>query len=114
MRGTSAEVRRAIGSQLLRNYFDTMVNHFFKILPMRENEEESLPTYMCSLQIELVGCGDLVSRLRTDPSFMTLLSILQYLIEHPDCDVANVKREVFHAISICRKLREMYESEVSE
>ena len=107
-----SEAEKAIGKQLLRNYFDAMVNHFFKILPMRENEEASLPTYMCSLQVELIGCGDLVSSLRTDPSFLTLLSILQYLIGHPACEVADVRREVFHAINICHKLRAMYESEV--
>jgi hypothetical protein len=38
-----------INSELLSNYFASLVNAFFKILPMRENGEVSLPTYMHSL-----------------------------------------------------------------
>ena len=39
---------------------------------------------------------------------MTLISILQYLIDTPDCPVQDVKREVFRAISICNKLKSRY------
>ena len=63
---------------LMHNYFKQLVNHFFKILPMRENEDESLPLYIRSLQIELIGCDGVVPELKTNPMFLTLLSILQY------------------------------------
>ena len=42
-----------IDSEILHNYFRNLVNHFFKILPIREQKEESLTTYMQSLQAEL-------------------------------------------------------------
>ena len=99
-----------IDAEVLHNYFRNLVNHFFKILPIREQNEESLTTYMQSLQAELLGCKGLVSAIQNDASYLTLLSILQYLIDNPECTVREVKREVFRAISICNKLKSQYAS----
>lgn len=99
-----------IEAEVLHNYFKNLVNHFFKILPIREQNEESLTTYMQSLQAELLGCKGLVSAIQNDASYLTLLSILQYLIDNPECTVREVKREVFRAISICNKLKVQYAS----
>lgn len=104
-----------VESNLLRNYFRNLVNQFFKILPMRENDEDSVVTYMQSLQIELLGCRDLIPEIGDNSLYLTLLSILQYLIENPDCTISVVKREIFRAISICNKLKSVYSNmEVSE
>lgn len=99
-----------IEAEVLHNYFRNLVNHFFKILPIREQNEESLTTYMQSLQAELLGYKGLVSAIQNDASYLTLLSILQYLIDNPECTVREVKREVFRAISICNKLKAQYAS----
>ncbi len=99
-----------VTAELLQNYFARLVNQFFKILPMREDEEESLGAYMRGLQIELLGCQNFVNSLSDNPFYMSLLSILQYLIDTPDCSVSDVRREVFDAISICYKLKSSYES----
>ena len=99
-----------IDAEVLHNYFRNLVNHFFKILPIREQNEESLTTYMQSLQAELLGCKGLISAIQNDASYLTLLSILQYLIDNPECTVREVKREVFRAISICNKLMSQYAS----
>lgn len=99
-----------IESEILHNYFRKLVNHFFKILPIREQNEESLTTYMQSLQAELLGCKGLISAIQNDASHLTLLSILQYLIDNPECTVKEVKREVFRAISICNQLKAQYAS----
>lgn len=99
-----------IESEILHNYFRKLVNHFFKILPIREQNEESLTTYMQSLQAELLGCKGLISAIQNDASYLTLLSILQYLIDNPECTVKEVKREVFRAISICNQLKAQYAS----
>ena len=97
-----------IDSTLLSNYLRNLVNRFFKILPIREKGDDSLPIYLRSLQMELLGCKSLISDFENDASFITLLSILQYLIDEPDCSVTTVRREVFHAISICNKLKATY------
>ncbi len=93
---------------LLSGYMGMLVNRFFKILPIRESGENSLDTYMRSLQLELLGCRSLICAIHEDPMFVSLLSILQYLIDTPDCPTTTVKREVFRAISICNKLRDQY------
>jgi len=97
-----------IDSKLLSDYFSALINQFFKILPIREQESDSLSVYLRSLQLELIGCHSLITVLNNDALFITLLSILQYFIDNPDSPVKEVKREVFHAISICNKLKERY------
>lgn len=106
---TSAGV--PIEAEVLHNYFRRLVNHLFKILPMRENNEESLKTYMQSLQVELLGCQGLITEIHEDSNYLTILAILQYFIDNPDCSVSEVKREVFRAISICNKLQSRFLSE---
>lgn len=93
---------------VLSNYLRTLVNLFFKILPIWESGESSLDTYMRSLQAELLGCKELIDAIHADPMFLSLISILQYLIDNPSCEVPTVKREVFKAISICNKLKARY------
>ena len=97
-----------MNDELLHNYFDSLVNRFFKILPMREQGEEFLDVYMQSFRNELIGCDSLLADVGIDANIITLASILQFLIDNPDEPVGNVKREVFRAISICNKLKEKY------
>lgn len=106
----------AAGSQIdakfLHSYFRSLVNSFFKVLPMRENNEDSLPAYMRSLQLELLGCKEFIIAIQDNSMYLTLLAILQYLIDNPECKVSEVKKEVFRAISICNKLQSQYVGEV--
>jgi len=101
-----------MNSVMLGNYMRNLVNQFFKILPMRENEEESLGTYMESLRAELLGCQGLIVVIDNDPMYMTLLAILQYLIQNQDAHPKIFRREVFKAISICNKLKARYAAPV--
>lgn len=96
---------------VLTNYLCNLVNLFFKILPLRESGQSTLGTYMASLQAELSGCKSLVVALHEDSMYLSLLSILQHLIDNQDDDVSVFKREVFKAISICNKLRDRYTAE---
>lgn len=105
----------AMDNAVLSNYLKNLVNLFFKILPIRESEQPTLGTYMVSLQAELIGCKSLIVALHEDPMFLSLVSILQYLIDNQESAVSVYKREVFKAISICNKLRSRYtKAEVSE
>ena len=100
---------KPIDSALLSNYFDSLVNRFFKILPIREQDDGSLVIYLKGFRDELLGCNELVDELKQNALFMTLLSTLQYLIDNPDAPVKKVRRYVFGAISVCNKLRSLYE-----
>lgn len=97
-----------LSNELLNNYLKNLINQFFKILPMREEEEPSLEVYLVSLQTELLGFKELVEALQSDSQYISLLAILQYMIDTPECPVGDVRREVFKAISICNKLRNRY------
>lgn len=97
-----------ISERLLNNYFNALVDSFFKILPIRENEEETLTTYMHSLQLELIGNKRLIKLLNNDARFLRLIAILQFLIDYPETPVPEVKREVFKAIRICNQLKAQY------
>lgn len=94
-----------LDAEFVNRYTESLVNRFFKILPLKESGEATLDTYMRSLQAELLGCENFVLAIKGDPLFLSLLSILQYLIDNPDCSVRTVRREVFGAISICNKLK---------
>ena len=97
-----------VSKEMVYNYFSALVNHFFKILPMFESGEDTFPTYLESLQVELLGCKDLICSIGNDPYYLVLLSILEYFINNPDITKTVVKREVFRAISICNRLKFSY------
>ena len=103
-----------LNAENLYGFFDCMVGRFFKILPMREDEIETLPVYMRSMQIELLGCKGLIDTLYDNALYVSLLSILQYLIDDPNCEISEVKREVFKAIEICNKLKSSYSTRPEE
>ena len=97
--------------QLKHNYFNNLVNQFFKILPMKEDGEPSLGEYMNSLLLELIGSTGVMAELNYDSMFMSLIVTLQYLIDN-NPETAVVKREVFKSITICKRLAKKYRFEV--
>lgn len=93
-----------VDSTEICRYFNSLINRFFKILPMRENNEKSLQRYMHGLQRELLGCQRLFPALESCNPFISLLSNLQYLIDTPECSVSDVKCAVFRSINICTRI----------
>jgi hypothetical protein len=98
------DIGPAICAELMADYFHNLVNMFFKILPMKEKSESSMGVYMESMLSEMLGGQHLVTAIREDAMYASLLFILQSLIDNPDWSAKRVKREVFRAISICNKL----------
>lgn len=95
-----------VKDEMIRNYFSSLINRFYKILPLREKNEKTLIVYVESLQFEMIGAGNLIEAIGYDGDFLTLLAILQHLIDDPEYPVESVKREVFKSIRICEKLRD--------
>lgn len=93
--------------RVVQKYLKALIGQFYKILPIKESGEPSLDRYMQSLQREMLGCQNLIIALNNDELFLSLLAVLQYLIEN-DCDTSTVKCEVFKAINICKKLQKKY------
>lgn len=92
---------------LTGNYFVWMINQFYKILPIRESNLQTLCKYINSLQREMLGCKNFIPALSEDEHFLSLLSILEYL-RNENSDVSVVRSEVFKSISIIKKLQSKY------
>ena len=99
-----------VNQDVILNYCGRLVNRFFKIIPMWEHHEASLPTYLDSLQIEMLGFRALVDDVEIGSAMLSLLSILQYMLDHPDMEFQVVRREVFRAISTCNFIQDVYKS----
>lgn len=97
----------ALPDKIVSKYLKSLIGKFYKILPIAESREPSLIKYMNSLQREMLGCNSLIVALEYDPLYMTLLSILQYLITY-ECEIPVVRSEVFRAIDICERLAKKY------
>lgn len=100
---------RVISPAYIRYYFLNLVNAFYKILPMAENREPTRYEYMQSLRREMLGMRGLIEALDHNTGFLTLLSILTYFIDNPDCEDDIIKSDVFKAISICKRIAKTYE-----
>lgn len=96
-----------ISDKAAQNYLSGLTNKIFKILPMKEEGEKSLYTYIKSLRLEIAGCSELPCIFAEDEKFIAILGILQYLNEN-ECDTQTTKREVFKCISLCKKLEKKY------
>ena len=97
--------------ELILNYLSSLVNRFYKILPLKECNASTLAQYLHSLLRELAGNKSLISALDNDALYLSLLSTLQYMIDN-DCDVSIVRTEVFKSINIINKLRKKIERDM--
>lgn len=96
-----------VSPRLTGNYFHWLVNQFYKILPIRENNSPTLTKYISSLQRELIGCKLFLPALCDDEYYLSLLSMLEHM--NFDCsDIAVLRSDVFKSISIIKKLENRY------
>lgn len=93
--------------EILEVYLQKLVGRIFKILPMREEECETLQVYLNSLMIELIGNRDLICELKYEPDFLTLLGTLEYFVNNRD-EVHVYKREIFKMIEIIKDLKRKF------
>lgn len=100
-------------SKCFINYLNFLTGRFFKILPISENQPETLYDYMSSLQLELIGNSNLIEKIKHDSQFLSLIGTLQYLIDN-ECSHKIIKREVLKCTSITQKLLDKYGGEVVE
>jgi hypothetical protein len=97
----------SLNNQFFINYLDFLISKVFKILPISEEQPETLRDYLSSLIIELKGNQSLISQIKYDANFLSLLGTLQYFAEN-DCSHRTIKKEVFKCINIIQGLQEKY------
>ena len=96
-----------LSNELVSRQVKGLVNRFYKILPIRESGEPTLKQYQNSLLREMLGCQNLIIAFRYDDRYLSLLSILQYMIDYdPDVDI--IKSDVFKAINILKNMQKKY------
>lgn len=100
-----------LSNELVCKQIKDLINRFYKILPIKESGEPTLKQYQSSLLREMLGFQSLIVALKYDDRYMSLLSILQYMIEF-DPDVDLVRSDVFKAINILKSLQKKYCFEV--
>lgn len=90
----------------LAMYLSTVVNSVFKILPLYEEKNIGVGTYVESLIFELDGLQDVVS-IDNSYEYISLLSTLASVkreVLNDDGKKAIIKREVFKCINIIKNM----------
>ena len=97
-----------VSREVINKRVNELINQFYKILPLRENESDTLSQYTSSLLREMLGMKRLLVEWHDDSQYASLLGILQYISDNPTCDVSVVKSDVFKAINIIKRLQKKY------
>jgi hypothetical protein len=90
----------------LLTYLNSVINSVFKVLPLYEEENVGLETYIESLLFELYGLDKVVS-LEQSAEYISLLSTLEsikYEIAKSDSKKSTVKREIFKCINVIKNM----------
>lgn len=96
-----------INDEMVSNRLSCLINQFYKILPIKENNPDTLKKYARSLLREMLGLKDLIVLINNDAMYASLLSILQYMISN-ECSVEDVRSDVFKSIALIKKLIVQY------
>lgn len=97
-----------ISNELANEYLSVLISKLFKILPLRENNSDTLHEYLQSLQIEIIGSLDIIDNLHNDAKVVSIINTIQYFIDN-DFGVDVCKREVFKCINIVKKIQNSLE-----
>lgn len=97
-----------ISNELANEYLSVLISKLFKILPLRENNSDTLHEYLQSLQIEIIGSLDIIDNLHNEAKVVSIINTIQYFIDN-DFGVDVCKREVFKCINIVKKIQNSLE-----
>lgn len=92
-----------IPKRAIKNYLRVLIDKVYKILPLKEEQCETLPQYLQGLEHELVGCYQLYFELADEPRFLSVLNIIKFLSTE-EYDTATCKHEVFAAINLIESI----------
>jgi len=88
-------------------YFEFLIDKTYKILPLKEENSDTLKAYLESYLRELIGNKELVKLLVDEHSFITVLNTMQFFISSTYSQ-KECKKEVFKCINILEKINEKY------
>lgn len=88
---------------MMEYYLNSLVGKLFKIIPLKENETDTLPSYIDSLSIEINGGMITFPVLASNDKYITIANIINCLNKEAFA-FEIVKREVFKAIGQTEKI----------
>lgn len=84
-------------------YLRSLIGKFYKIRPMRQNDDATLQVYLASFIVDLEGSLYTFPSLREDSRYITVVNIAHWLNSNSfNCDEA--RREVEKAIDLIKKI----------
>jgi hypothetical protein len=100
-------------SKIFINYSSSLVDRLFKILPLYEEKNDGLFTYIQSLIYEFNGLVWVIESLNDNSDILVLMATLESISNDAimfDNDKEVIKREVFKCIDIAKRLKPTTES----
>jgi hypothetical protein len=101
-------------SVIFANYTELLVPRFFKILPLFEEKNEGLFSYIQSLIFELNGLYWTIESLQKEGNFLLLLATLESISDevlmYDEESQVIIRREVFRCIDVIKQLKSTSES----
>ena len=91
-----------------QNYLKFLIGQLYKSLCLKEDNSETLLSFLESLNRELIGSKELITALKNDARFISLMCKVQYLISDTKVDHKVFKKEIFSCISLIQKLQKKY------
>lgn len=92
----------------LNNYYNNLINGFYKMLPIfEESENEVFKKYVANFMVELTGCYNVFENIE----FLKLINISEGIL-NSECNHKQIKSLVFSCINIINKLRDGDGSEI--
>lgn len=83
-------------------YLDNLINRVFKILPLKEENSETVDVYIKNLLYELTGNKELIVYLNNDSRYEAVISNLHKLISLKE----NYRTVVFNTIALIEQIRD--------
>lgn len=97
-----------IPNELFTNYLEFLINQLYKSLCLKEEESNTLFSYLISLRNELLGSIELIKFLKFDARYCAMLNKIQYLISEKNVSQQEFKKEIFSCIDVIQKLLKKY------
>jgi hypothetical protein len=104
----------AMNSAIFANFTELLIPRFFKILPLFEESNEGLQSYVESLMFEMNGLYWTIEEIQANGNYLSLLATLESICDeiaiNDEYSQAIIKREVFRSIEIIKQLKPTVES----
>lgn len=79
-------------------FLDSLINKVFKILPLKEQNNDYLFSHLNSLQIELIGALITFPELKNNANYLSIINIINYLGDN-NFTKQQCKREIFKIVN---------------